>query len=74
MKSGNLNFLEPSGPLQACNWTAVPFSFYIHKKKGMPHLKKAEDSNLITLWVIFRVTNISTAVRPLMFSFKYGAG
>ena len=24
MKSGNLNFLEPSGPLQACNWTALP--------------------------------------------------
>jgi uncharacterized protein YvpB len=25
MKSGNLNFLEPSGALQACNGTAVPF-------------------------------------------------
>jgi hypothetical protein len=24
MKSGNINFLEPSGPLQACNGTAVP--------------------------------------------------
>ena len=24
-KSGSLNFLEPSGPLQACNGTAVPF-------------------------------------------------
>jgi len=23
-KSGNLNFLEPSGPLQACNGTALP--------------------------------------------------
>ena len=28
MKSGNLNFLEPSGPLQACNRTALPF--YMH--------------------------------------------
>ena len=27
MKSGNLNFLEPSGPLQACNWTALPLPF-----------------------------------------------
>ena len=27
MKSGNLNFLEPSGPLQACNGTALPFYF-----------------------------------------------
>jgi len=24
MKSGNLNFLEPSGPLQVCNGTALP--------------------------------------------------
>jgi len=24
MKSGNLNFLEPSGPLQACNGTTLP--------------------------------------------------
>jgi hypothetical protein len=24
MKSGNLNFLEPSGPLQARNGTALP--------------------------------------------------
>jgi len=25
MKSGNLNFLEPSGPFQACNGTALPY-------------------------------------------------
>jgi hypothetical protein len=25
MKSGNLNFLEPSRPLRACNGTALPF-------------------------------------------------
>jgi len=24
-KSGNLNFLEPSGPVRACNGTALPF-------------------------------------------------
>jgi len=29
MKSGNLNFLEPSGPLQACNGTALPFTVQI---------------------------------------------
>jgi len=30
MKYGNLNFLEISGPLQACNGTALPllFTFY----------------------------------------------
>jgi len=26
MKSGNLNFLEPSGSVQACNVTALPLS------------------------------------------------
>ena len=26
-KSGNLNFLEPSGPLQACNGTALHLHF-----------------------------------------------
>ena len=25
MKSGNLKFLEPSGPVRACNGTALPF-------------------------------------------------
>ena len=29
MKSGNLNFLEPSGPLQACNGTDLPFTLYL---------------------------------------------
>jgi hypothetical protein len=27
MKSGNLNLLEPSGPLQACNGTDLDFYF-----------------------------------------------
>jgi hypothetical protein len=29
MKSGNLNFLEISGPLQACNGTALPLPFTV---------------------------------------------
>ena len=32
MKSGNLNFLETSGPLQACKGTALPFLFKIDKQ------------------------------------------
>ena len=28
MKSGILNFLEPSGPLQACSGTALPFTVW----------------------------------------------
>jgi hypothetical protein len=31
MKSGNLNFLEPSGPLQACNGTALPLPISIYR-------------------------------------------
>jgi len=30
-KSGNLNFLDPSGPLQACNGTALPFTCVFRK-------------------------------------------
>jgi hypothetical protein len=30
MKSGNLNLLEPSGPLQACNGTALPLPYFNH--------------------------------------------
>jgi len=31
MKSGNLDFLKPSGPLQACNGTDLPFFYYTKK-------------------------------------------
>jgi len=31
MKSGSLNFLEPSGPLQACNRTGSTFTFNMRK-------------------------------------------
>jgi hypothetical protein len=29
MKSGKLNFLEPSGPIQACNGTAFPLPYML---------------------------------------------
>jgi hypothetical protein len=36
MKSGNLNFLEPSGPLQACKGIGLPFPYiyYMAKFRG----------------------------------------
>jgi len=34
MKSGNLNFLEPSGPLQVCNWTALPLPLPLPYNNG----------------------------------------
>ena len=30
-KSGKLNFLEPFGPLEACNGTALPLPLPVHK-------------------------------------------
>jgi hypothetical protein len=33
MKSGNRNFLEPSGSLQVCNGTALPFTWLTVKDK-----------------------------------------
>jgi hypothetical protein len=40
MKSGNLNFLEPSGPLEACNGTALPFTIFYEDriKEGLDGL------------------------------------
>jgi len=40
-KSGNLNFLEPSGPVQACNGTDLPF--YMSMPIPVAVRSKAED-------------------------------
>jgi len=46
MKSGNFNFLEPSGPLQACNGTALHLAnIYLEnhtKQKITPAEKNTE--------------------------------
>ena len=28
-RSGNLNFLEPSGPVHTCTWIALPFTYCV---------------------------------------------
>ena len=45
MKSGNLNFLEPSGPLQACNGTDVKFMLKIYKLELVWSVHIANDRN-----------------------------
>jgi hypothetical protein len=41
MKYGNLNFLEPSGPLQACNGYVLSFfTMWLHSLEGMLWLDK----------------------------------
>jgi hypothetical protein len=38
MKSGNLNFLEPSGPIQACNGTALPLPLPTKRKTDLKNV------------------------------------
>jgi hypothetical protein len=65
MKSGNLKFLEPSGPLQACNGTAL--SSYIYNSlfkqnfvKRMPADYKANFyKNSCNLYVNARYEDIN---------------
>ena len=35
LKSGSLNLLVPSGPVQACNGIAVPFTYVVSKAKAL---------------------------------------
>ena len=42
MKSGNLNFLEPSGPLQACNGTDLPL--FHRKKLYLPNIRQLNNA------------------------------
>ena len=48
VKSGNLNFLEPSGPLQACNGTDLLSKFYPSSS-----FLSSQNNVLIDLWTLF---------------------
>ena len=50
MKSGNLNFLEPSGPLQACNGTAK-----IMSSSNLPH--RPEGTSVVWCYTMSLVKN-----------------
>ena len=43
MKSRNLNFLEPSGPLQVCNGTALAFLLIITNKWQFKDKQKLKE-------------------------------
>ena len=52
MKSGNLNFLEPSGPLQACNGTDLPLPVTIRTTRlYIQKFYMALTLRLRVLWV-----------------------
>ena len=46
MKSGSLNFLEPSGPVQACNGTALPL---LLEDPFVPHVEFRVHCPLLVL-------------------------
>jgi hypothetical protein len=49
MKSGNLNFLEPSGPLQACNGTALPLPSDVKEKISLQKISTTIWKDNITM-------------------------
>ena len=53
MKSGNINFLEPSGPLRACNGTDLPFSKeleeYFVNLTEVQEVRRAAQCSLFTI-------------------------
>ena len=50
MKSGNLIFLEPSGPLQVCNGTDLPLPLSVDQPK-----RHAGGEDCAHHWVVIRV-------------------
>jgi len=58
-KSGNLNFLEPSGPVQACNGPALPYLKLLadgrvadHSPLLVPWSRKGRAIPLLPLWAV----------------------
>ena len=60
MKSGNLNFLEPSGPLQACNGTALPFYLLNPLTSNDPYSGRTAPLNSKRCILYIYSTNIGT--------------
>jgi len=56
MKSGNLNFLEPSGPLQACNGTALLFT-YEYSDNWATKGKRSDLMNVICICLYTSTSN-----------------
>ena len=57
MKSGNLNFLELSGPLQACNGTDLPLPieiYYDARPYERQISKRLVENNLTTNFIPYK--------------------
>ena len=59
MKSGNLNFVEPSGPLQACKGTAAAaMAMYL-----VYDVRITDDITVMKCWEIYYKTEFAYNVR-----------
>jgi hypothetical protein len=65
MKSGNLNFLKPSGPLQACNGTALPFTVVIECTMTSVNVFEFQRALLSTVDVNYNKYNVSSVNKIL---------
>ena len=65
MKSGNLNFLEPSGPLQACNGTALPLPLTLPLHNHLIDL--LNSWSIITHWHLVPVRTILVIRNTFMY-------
>ena len=66
MKSGNLNFLEPSGPLQACNGTALPFFTYILRNVAAGRAMEPGGDRAVDAWYRIETRKMIQKCKRLM--------
>ena len=77
MKYGNLNFLEPSGPLQACNGTALLFYLFFWKNTDKAYQKKyllffLSIRCLIPLYIVlFAIRNTVSYIIKIFLVIRY---
>jgi len=58
LKSGSLNFLEPSGPVQACNEIALPYPTIVYKFRPPKAVIRPIFTN--SLWIqVHMVQNVN---------------
>jgi hypothetical protein len=60
MKSGNLNFLEPSGPLQDCNRTVLPLPFLndTRLEKTSVNYTTVTDELIIQVGIVYEISAV----------------
>jgi len=58
MKFENLNFLEPSGPLQDCNGTGLPFHILTLSRNDEYHVNSCSESSTLLKGYVHSLSSI----------------